>query len=155
MSFDETLRISGSALSAQRLRMNTIANNLANAQTTRTDRGTPFRRQQVVFKPMFEQNLLERLRLAGTDARHLPFELPSSEGGVSVSRVSEDVREGKKVYEPGHPDADPNGYVEYPNVNVIEEMSDMINASRSYEASVTVLQTAKAMALKALEMGRV
>lgn len=154
MSFDETLRISGSALSAQRLRMNTIANNLANAQTTRTDRGTPFRRQQVVFQPMFEQSMMERMRMARSSDRHLAFEMPGSEGGVRVSSVSEDAREGKKVYEPGHPDANPDGYVEYPNVNVIEEMSDMISASRSYEASVTVLQTAKAMAMKALEMGR-
>lgn len=155
MGYQDVFRISGSALSAQRLRMNTISNNLANAQTTRTDRGTPYRRQQVVFQPMFQQTMLERLRMAQTHDRHLPFELPGSEGGVRVGAVTEDPREGNKVYEPGHPDADANGYVEYPNVNIISEMSDMINASRSYEASVTSLQTAKAMALKALEIGRI
>jgi flagellar basal-body rod protein FlgC len=155
MSFDESMRISGSAMSAQRLRMNTISNNLANAQTTRTDRGTAYRRQQVVFQPLFQQNLLDRLRMAKTNDRHLPFEMPNNNGGVRVSSVSESQTEGKKVYEPDHPHADRDGYVEYPNVNVVEEMSDMINASRSYEASVTAVQTAKAMALKALEIGRV
>lgn len=155
MSFQETMHISGSALSAQRLRMNAISNNLANAQTTRTSQGGPYRRQQVVFAPMFQQNLLERLRMAQTNDRHLPFELPGSEGGVQVTRIQNDVREGKRVYEPGHPDADAEGYVSYPNVNIVEEMSDMINASRSYEANVTALQSVKAMALKALEIGRV
>lgn len=154
MGFDDIFGISGSALSAQRLRMNTISNNLANAQTTRTDRGTPYRRQQVVFQPMFQQSLLERLRLAQSHDKHLPFELPGSEGGVRVAQIQEDRSEGKKVYEPGHPDADAQGYVEYPNVNIITEMSDMINASRSYEASISTLQTAKAMAMKALEIGR-
>ncbi|PKL74685.1 MAG: flagellar basal body rod protein FlgC [Candidatus Melainabacteria bacterium HGW-Melainabacteria-1] len=154
MGFQESMRISGSALSAQRLRMNTISNNLANAQTTRTDRGTPFRRQQVVFQPMFQSTLLERLRMATPHNRHLPSDLPSSEGGVTVSGISEDPREGNRVFEPGHPHADQDGYVEYPNVNVIAEMSDMINASRSYEANVTSLQSIKAMALKALEIGR-
>ena len=154
MGFDDVFGISGSALSAQRLRMNTISNNLANAQTTRTDRGTPYRRQQVVFQPMFQQSLLERLRLAQSNDKHLPFELPGSEGGVRVAQIQEDTGEGKRVYEPGHPHADDKGYVEYPNVNIITEMSDMINASRSYEASITTLQTAKAMAMKALEIGR-
>lgn len=154
MSFQDIMRISGSALSAQRLRMNTISNNLANAQTTRTEKGGPYRRQYVNFQPMFEQNLLGRLRLATTHDKHLPFELPESEGGVKVTGIAEDSREGNRVYEPGHPDADAQGYVTYPNVNIIEEMSDMINASRSYEANISTIETAKAMALKALEMGR-
>lgn len=154
MSFQESMRISSSALSAQRLRMNTISNNLANAQTTRTAKGTPFHRQYTVFQPMFEQSLLERLRMANTNDRHLPFELPASEGGVRVAAVREDLSEGNKVYDPSHPHADKDGYVEYPNVNIVSEMSDMINASRSYEANITTIETAKAMALKALEMGR-
>lgn len=154
MSFQEIMRISGSALTAQRLRMNTISNNLANAQTTRTDRGTPYRRQYAVFEPMFQQNLLDRLRMAQTNDRHLPFDLPGAAGGVRVSAVREDNREGTRVYEPGHPHADKDGYVEYPNVNVVQEMADMINASRSYEANISTIESAKAMALKALELGR-
>ncbi|MGV3522703.1 MAG: flagellar basal body rod protein FlgC [Candidatus Sericytochromatia bacterium] len=154
MSLDDTFQIAGSALSAQRLRMNTISNNLANAQTTRTADGTPYRRQQVVFRPMFEQTLLQRLRLSATSDRHLPFEMPAEGGGVRVSQVLPDQREGRQVYEPGHPHANAEGYVSYPNVNVIEEMTDMISASRSYEANVTAVQTLKAMALKALEIGR-
>lgn len=154
MSFQEIMRISGSALSAQRVRMNAISNNLANAQTTRTDKGGPYKRQVVSFKPMFDQNLLERLRMSTTNDRHLPFEMPGSEGGVRVASVSDDRREGNRVYEPGHPDADKEGYVTYPNVNVVEEMADMINASRSYEANISTIETAKAMALKALEIGR-
>jgi len=154
MSFQEIMRISGSALSAQRLRMNTISNNLANAQTTRTDSGGPYKRQTVVFQPMFQENLLQRLRMANTNDRHLPFYLPGSEGGLRVTRVQNDTSEGTRVYEPGHPDADKQGYVTYPNVNVVAEMSDMINASRSYEANISTIETAKAMALKALEIGR-
>ncbi|MEZ0369388.1 MAG: flagellar basal body rod protein FlgC [Candidatus Sericytochromatia bacterium] len=155
MSFQEIMRISGSALTAQRLRMNTISNNLANAQTTRTDKpGTPYRRQQVVFQPMFKQGLLERLRMANTNDRHLPFDLPGNEGGVRVTAVRSDTHEGTRVYEPGHPDADKDGYVEYPNVNIVSEMADMMNASRSYEANVKTVEMAKAMALKALEIGR-
>lgn len=154
MSFQQMMKISGSALSAQRLRMDTISNNLANAQTTRTADGTPYRRQQVSFQPLFEHSLLERVKLSRNHERHLGAEVPASQGGVRVTAVTEDPRPGKMVYEPSHPDADEAGYVTYPNVNVIEEMTNMISASRSYEASVTALQSAKTLALKALEIGR-
>jgi len=154
MSYEEGLRISGSALSAQRLRMDTISNNLANAQTTRTADGKPFARQQVQFRPQFQRSFLERLRLSQTDKGHLPQEMPVGGGGVMVETVQNDPRPGREVYEPSHPDANAEGYVIYPNVNVIEEMTDMMSASRSYEANITAFQATKAMALKALEIGR-
>jgi len=154
MSFQQMMKISGSALSAQRLRLDAISNNLANAQTTRTASGEAYQRQQVVFRPVFDQTLLQRVQLSQRHDRHLAFRVPDAQGGVRVSEIKADARAGKVVYEPSHPDADASGYVTYPNVNVIEEMTDMISASRSYEASVTALQSAKAMALKALEIGR-
>lgn len=154
MSFDETLRISGSALAAQRLRMNTISNNLANAQTTQTVNGQPFKRQLVSFRPMFQNTLLDRLKMAQSHQGHMGSGLAENGGGVMVNRIAEDSREGRQVYEPSHPDADEQGYVTYPNINVIEEMADMMSASRAYEASVSAFQAAKTMALKALEIGR-
>lgn len=154
MGFAENLRISGSALSAQRLRMNAISNNLANAQTTRTSSGKPYQRQEVVFEPMFRQNLMQRLKLSQSNDRHLAFNMQEHQGGVKAVQVSENERPGTLVYEPSHPDANDEGYVEYPNINVIEEMTDMISASRSYEANVQAVQSARALALKALEIGR-
>lgn len=154
MSFQDNLRISGSALSAERLRMNAISNNLANAQTTRTANGKAYRRQEVVFEPMFRQSLLDRLRLSNTQDRHLALDLQTQQGGVKAVAVTENDRPGKMVYEPQHPDANAEGYVEYPNINVVEEMTDMISASRAYEANIQALQSARALALKALEIGR-
>jgi len=148
MSFQHDLRISASALSAQRLRINTISNNLANANTTRTEAGGPYRRQQVVFKPIFEQNLQARIQSLATGSA------PQQGQGVQAVALTEDRREGKMVYEPEHPDANDQGYVEYPNVNVVAEMTDMISASRAYEANITATQTIKNMAMKALEIGR-
>lgn len=150
MGFQEDLRISASALSAQRLRMNTIANNLANANTTRTLTGGPYRRQQVVFAPLFEQRLMAQVYMAS----HRHLSTLTAGAGVKVVAITEDPREGKMVYEPEHPDANAQGYVEYPNVNVVAEMTDMISASRSYEANITALQAIKNMAMKALEIGR-
>ena len=153
MSFQHDLRINASALSAQRLRMNTISNNLANANTTRTAEGGPYKRQQVIFAPLFEQNVTQKIRMAHTDEGHLsPLGLEGQ--GVKVVAIKEDSREGKMVYEPDHPDANQNGYVEYPNVNVVAEMTEMISASRAYEANITATQAIKSMAMKALEIGR-
>jgi flagellar basal-body rod protein FlgC len=154
MKFEDGLKIAGSALSAQRLRMNTISNNLANAQTTHTQDGGPYKRQEVVFQPRFENHLLERIRAARTHEGHLPFDNTTSHGGVIASQIQEDQTPGKEVYEPGHPDANAEGYVMYPNVNVVQEMTNMMSATRSYEASVTAFQSMKSMALKALEIGR-
>lgn len=154
MKFEDGLKIAGSALSAQRLRMNTISNNLANAQTTHTQDGGPYKRQEVVFQPRFENHLLERIRSARSHEGHLPFDTAARHGGVIASQIQEDQTPGKEVYEPGHPDANAEGYVLYPNVNVVQEMTNMMSATRSYEASVTAFQSMKSMALKALEIGR-
>lgn len=134
------LEISSSGLSAERIRMNTIASNLANARTTRTEQGGPYRRIDPVFEAM-------------------PLEpgVVATEGGASlvrVRRVVEDQRPGVMVYEPGHPDANTAGYVEYPNVNAVEEMVNMITASRAYEAGVTSIETVKSMARSAIDIGK-
>lgn len=134
--------IAASGLSAQRLRMNTIASNLSNAQTTRTDAGGAYKR----VDPVFEAVALQKMQA-----------LTSAEQAVSlvhVREVVEDQRPGRMVFEPGHPDATPEGYVEYPNVNVVEEMVNMITASRAYEAGVSSVESAKGMANAALQIGR-
>jgi flagellar basal-body rod protein FlgC len=135
------LEVAASGLSAERTRMNTIAANLANARTTRTEEGGPYRR----LDPVFEAVALEK------------FQSIDGERGVSqvkVSRIQEDQRPGQMVYEPGHPDANAQGYVEYPNVNAVEEMVNMITASRAYEAGITSLETVKQMARSAIDLGK-
>jgi len=134
-SFD----ISASGLTAERLRMDTIANNLANVNTTRTARGGPYRRQMVVFEERLAQ-VMGRGGLRGA--------------GVRVRRIVEDDDPPRLEYNPHHPDANEEGYVAMPNVNVVTEMVDMISASRAYEANIAALNAAKAMALNALEIGR-
>lgn len=136
------LEVSASGLSAERIRMNTTASNLANARTTRTAQGGPFRRMD----PVFEAVSLDRLR-----------GLPSQQQAVSlvrVSRIQEDTRPGTMVFDPSHPDANAQGYVTYPNVNAVEEMVNMITATRAYEAGVTSINSIKQMARSALEIGR-
>jgi flagellar basal-body rod protein FlgC len=134
------LEISASGLSAERIRMNTIASNLANARTTRTEAGGPYKRLDPVF-----------------EAVPLNPGVIATEGGASlvrVGRIVADQRPGMMVYEPGHPDANPGGYVEYPNVNAVEEMVNMITASRAYEAGVTSIETVKSMARSAIDLGK-
>jgi flagellar basal-body rod protein FlgC len=122
--------------------MNTIASNLANARTTRTAEGGPYKR----LDPVFQATQL------GGDAFGGPNE--SAVSLVKVQRIQQDARDPQLVYEPGHPDADVKGYVRYPNVNVVEEMVNMITASRAYEAGVTSVDSVKAMAKSALGIGR-
>lgn len=129
--------VSASGLSAQRRRLDTIADNIANAETTRTERGGPYRRRQVVFEEIASRELGQQ-----------------GVKGVKVSQVTEDARSPRLVYRPGHPDADANGYVAMPNVSIVEEMVDMMSATRSYEANAAALNASKAMARKALELGR-
>lgn len=131
-SFD----ISASGLTAQRVRMDVISNNIANVDTTRGANGSPFQRQVVLL----QQRSSGRFRKV--------------QNGVAVRKIVPDTSPGRLVYEPGHPDADENGYVRYPNVNIVMEMTDMISATRAYEANVTALNAAKNMAMKALEIGR-
>ena len=148
MGLFNSFNISASALSAQRLRMDVISQNIANVNTTRTADGTPYKRKTVVFQEKesdipFSQYLSEQSRnrvLTG--------------GGVRVSGIVEDQTPFKEVYDPSHPDADENGIVRMPNVEVVTEMVNMISATRAYEANVTALNASKSMASKALEIGR-
>jgi flagellar basal-body rod protein FlgC len=133
-SFD----ISASGIYAQRVRMDVIANNVANADSTRTPSGGPYRRQTVTFRAVYED---------AVGNRPIP-------AGVKVDGIVEDATDYRMVYDPGHPDADASGYVKMPNVNVVEEMVDMISATRAYEANVTALNATKSMISTAIEIGR-
>jgi len=140
--------ITASALTAEKLRMDVISNNIANANTTRTVEGGPYIRQRVVFAP--------RLDAAPAFAPLLATMTPDGmAAGVRVTSIQKDPSASRMVYDPGHPDANAEGFVAYPNVNVVNEMVDMISASRAYEANVTVFNSTKSMALKALEIGRI
>jgi flagellar basal-body rod protein FlgC len=141
------LRIAGSALTAQRLRMDVTAGNIANAEATSTPQGGPYRREQVVFAPMKASALVD-------SARPSPSGHTAQAGGVQVPAIVQDPSPPKLVYDPDHPDAGPDGYVEFPNVDLVTEMTDMLSASRAYEASVTVINVAKSMAQRALDIGR-
>ncbi len=145
MDFFDALHISASGLSAQRLRMNLISANLANLNTTRTKAGGPYRRKDPVFSAQapaasFRKMLHDRQKEMLKE--------------VAVISIVEDSRAPIRKYDPHHPEADENGYVALPNINVMEEMVNMISATRSYEANVTAIKAAKEMALKALEIGQ-
>ena len=145
MNIFNALRVSSSGLTAQRLRMNLISCNLANINTTRTPQGGPYKRQEAVFAACSESRSFKNM---------LDTEITGSRAGVEVVGVINDPRPSQTKYDPGHPDADEKGYVKLPNVNLIEEMVNMISATRSYEANVTAVNATKKMALKALEIGR-
>ncbi|MDR1066922.1 MAG: flagellar basal body rod protein FlgC [Clostridiales bacterium] len=140
MSFLSSMDASASGLTAQRLRMDIISENIANVTTTRTGDGGPYRRKTVLFQERGEPfaSSLERAKSKG----------------VKVTSVTEDRTPGMLVYEPEHPDANADGYVLMPNVNIVREMTDMISASRSYEANVTAMNLTKSMVAKTLEIGR-
>ncbi len=151
MSFWDVMKTSASGLSAQRLRLDVISNNIANAETTRTEDGGPYQRQDVVFTAQEEKSFLPQfLRARQTGENNLS----SNQGGVKVSSIITDDSPGTTVYDPEHPDANEEGYVEFPNVNMVVEMTNMLSATRSYEANLTVIEAAKRMALKALEIAR-
>jgi flagellar basal-body rod protein FlgC len=147
MDFMRSLSVSGSALTAERLRLDVIANNLANANTTRTAAGGPYRRQVVVFAPRGEQ---VQWMFPGMDQSSGTFK----GRGVRVAGVLQDSSPLKRMYNPGHPDADASGYVSLPNVNPVTEMVDMMAATRAYEANVAVIGATRQMAQRALDMGR-
>ena len=150
MSLFSGLNISASGMSAQRLRMDLISQNIANVNTTRDENGEPYRRQTAVFAEK-EANPFGSLLQCSSLKR-------SSEkngSGVKVTAIVEDhVTAMKEVYDPSHPDADENGYVTYPNVNPVTEMTNMIDATRSYEANVTAFNATKNMLLKGMEVGK-
>jgi flagellar basal-body rod protein FlgC len=145
MSIFRTIDISASALTAQTLRMDVIAQNVANANTTRTEDGTPYQRKTTILQEI--PNNFERMMEDGSP-------LQEAKGGVVVSQTLADESPFQLVYDPSHPDADEAGYVRMPNVDILREYVDMISASRSYEANVTVMNVSKRMAMKALEIGR-
>ncbi len=143
MDFFTAMEVSASGLAAQRTRMNVASSNLANVSTTQTAEGGPYKRRDVVLS-----------------SQQVPFSVggsdPTSDAvrAVAVDGIVEDQAPPMLEYDPGHPDADAQGYVAYPNVNVVEEMVDMITASRAYEAGVTALSTATSMAERAVGIGR-
>lgn len=168
MNLFKAMGISSGGLQAQRTVMDAISHNLANLQTTRGVGGEPYRRKRVVFLDggmglRFSEMLSSRLQLVAPLYRTHPdhfhrFDLgaspfPAREGSLQTSTF-EDLRPFPMVYDPSHPDADKDGYVLLPNVNIVEEMVDMLRAVRSYEANITAFNAAKNMALKALEIGR-
>lgn len=147
MSFFNSLNTSTSALNAQSLRMDIISQNLANIDTTRTADGGPYKRKTVIFKEIEPSS-----NFSNIFNKAIGYE--SQSRGVKVDRIAEDNSEGAIEYDPNHPDADENGYVKKPNVNVVEEMVNMISANRAYEANITAVNTTKSMIAKTLEIGR-
>lgn len=143
MDILNTFKISGSALRAHTLRLNTISSNLANVETTSTPEGGPYKKKSVHFQ---SRPLSFKEQLDG--------QMENSSQGVEVTKIVEDKSPPRQVYNPSHPDAGEDGYVEMPNISVLEEMVDMMSATRSYQANVTTIKMAKRMALKALEIGR-
>lgn len=148
MGYFSSLDIGASALTAQRLRMDTISQNIANANTTRSENGGPYRRKTVMFEERSPSNPFSDYLSSATGKEKIVG------NGVRVARIVEDQSPFKMNYDPGHPDADENGYVKMPNVDIITEMVNMISATRAYEANVTTINTTKSMAVKAMEIGR-
>ena len=150
MGMFDALNVSATGLTAERLRMDVTAENLANAQTTRGADGQPYRRKEVVLAEVqsggFGSQLAKAIG-AGSASGSQP-------GGVEVSGITQDQTPGKLVYDPGHPDADAKGYVRMPNVDTVAEMVDLISASRAYEANVTAMNSAKQMFSKTLDLLR-
>lgn len=145
MSLLNILSLAGSAVSAQSQRLNTVASNLANADTVAGPDGTPYKARQVVFQAT-----------AAADGRLGPARAGTTSGtaGVRVSNVIEDQTPGKKAFDPKHPSADAEGYVTHSNVNVVEEMVNMISASRSYQNNIEIMNTAQQLAMKTLQLGQ-
>ena len=151
MGLFDSLDVSGSALSAERLRMDVTAENLANAQTTQGADGQPYRRKEVVLQQAAGSFGDALTAAMGPTAGTGP---DSGARGVQVAGIVEDQTPNRQVYDPGHPDANAEGYVEMPNVDSVTEMVDLIAASRAYEANVTAMQTAKTMFSKTLDILR-
>lgn len=160
-NFLNSFDISGYGLSAQRVRVNTISQNIANAQTTRTDEGGPYRRKEVVFKAIdFNEQFNKAL---GEISESAKYEDPLNEGAygakvnpaimsVIVDKISRDDKAPLMKFEPNHPDADANGYVAYPNVNPVIEMADLVEATRSYQANVAAFESSKNIANSAISL---
>ena len=145
MDFFSAMNVSASALSAERTRMNLISSNLANANSTRTPEGGPYKRKDAIFAATPVENRFAKA-LDGAVGKEIRQ--------VEIQQLIEDQSQPRLQYDPSHPDANAQGYVAMPNVNIIEEMADMISSSRTYEANVTAVQAAKSMALKTLEISK-
>ncbi len=141
MDFLDALSVSASGLSAERTRVNIAASNLANAEATRGPDGQPYRRKDPVLESVSFQEALDQ---AGGSAA----------GGVKVAEVVEDTTPGRKIYSPGHPDADKDGFLTLPNVNPLHEVVNLMSASKAYEANATAVETLKSMAQRALDIAR-
>lgn len=144
--FISGMRISSSGMAAQRMRLNTISSNLANINTTQTPEGGPYRRKDVVFQAMPDAKNFGEI-FSSADPK-------GSMQRVQVVDVTSDTKAPLMKHQPNHPDANADGFVAYPNINMMEEMTNMIQASRAYEANVSAMQASKDMALSALEIGR-
>ena len=146
MDYLGAMRISSTGLSAQQTRMNTISSNLANAETTRNADGTgPYKRKDPVFRATADTTSFDEVLQGAMDEQAQ---------GVMVDEIREDKNPPRMVYKPNHPDADKNGYVAMPNINVVEEMANMISTSKAFEANAQALATSKQLALKALDIGK-
>ena len=163
MGFLSSFDISGYGLSAQRVRVNTISSNIANAQTTRTDEGGPYRRRSVVFQAIdFDKQLNDRIKKGNNlleysdplDEQAFGKKANPSIMSVVIDKIVRDDREPKMKFEPGHPDANAEGYVAYPNINPVVEMADLIEATRAYQANVASFQTSKNIANGAIDILR-
>ena len=160
-NFLSSFDIAGYGLSAQRVRVNTISSNIANAQTTRTEEGGPYRRKEVVFRAIdFNEKYNQALSKMTQSAK---YEDPLNLGefgkkvnpaimSVVIDKISRDDSKPKMKFEPNHPDADANGYVAYPNINPVIEMADLVEATRSYQANVAAFQSSKDMANSAISL---
>lgn len=140
------INTTASGMTAEQLRMDVIANNIANINTTRTPQGGPYKRQRVIFVPRGERQKF-----------YLPFQTKKIAdqvgSGVRVLRIEEDNSPPRIEYNPNHPDADENGYVKFPNINIVSEMVDMITATRAYEANVTALMSIREAMMRAIQIG--
>lgn len=141
-----SMHISAAGMSAQRARMDVVAENIANAESTRTEDGGPYQRRQVIFETIKPQESFDKVFASSLES--------SKNSSVKVSDVVKDSSPPREMYDPSHPDADENGMVKFPNVNTVEEMVDLNSASRGFESNVTVMQASKRMFLKTLELLR-
>ena len=157
MAFLSALNISASGMTAERMRLDVVSENISNLETTRTEDGGPYKRKMVVFETVKNRSFQEVLNGAARgirDGNGRKIKSIGSAGGVRVAEIVEDDRDFKPVYDPLHPDADVDGYVMMPNVDLVKETSDGMSASRGYDANLTAFNAVKAMATKALEIGR-
>lgn len=146
MAFLNSMNITASALTAQRVRLDVASENIAHIHTTRTEEGGPYRRKMVVFEPIGNRDFRQILKSASSNQ--------GPRGGVMATEIVEDEQAFKPVYNPSHPDANEQGYVMMPNVDLLKETVDSMAAARSYDANITALNTLKTMAAKGLEIGR-